>query len=270
MDSPLRIAIHGAAGRMGRALIQAALADPRLRLAAALERPGAPQLGADAAVLAGLPPCGVNLTDDVRAALPAFEVLVDFSRPEAALAALETCRAAHKAVVIGTTGFSADQKTAIAAAAREIPVCWSANYSVGVNVCFKLLEIAAKTLGEGYDVEIVEAHHRHKVDAPSGTALRMGEIVAAALGRRLDEVAVYGRQGQVGARDGQTIGFASVRGGDVVGDHTVMFLGEGERLEIAHRATSRGNFARGALRAAAWLRGRPPGLYDMRNVLGLD
>ncbi|MDI3261179.1 MAG: 4-hydroxy-tetrahydrodipicolinate reductase [Sinobacteraceae bacterium] len=269
MDSPIRIALHGAAGRMGRALIQAALSDPNLRLVAALERAGAPQLGVDAAALAGLPPCGVTLTADLHAVLPAFEVLVDFSRPEATLAALEMCRGAGKAMVIGTTGFSAAQKAAIAAAAREIPLCLSANYSVGVNVCLKLLEIATKALGEGYDVEIVEAHHRHKVDAPSGTALRMGETVAAAQGHKLDEVAVYGREGQVGVRDARAIGFATVRGGDVVGDHTVMFLGEGERVEIAHRATSRGNFARGALRAAAWLRARPPGLYDMQDVLGL-
>jgi 4-hydroxy-tetrahydrodipicolinate reductase len=270
MPSAIRIAVHGAAGRMGRTLIQAAACEAAVRLGAALERPGAVELGADAGTLAGLPPVGVVVSDDLHATLAQFDVLVDFTRPEATLAALDLCRAAGKAAVIGTTGFSGGQIAQIAAAAREIPVCLSANYSVGVNVCLKLLEIAAKSLGEGYDVEIVEAHHRHKVDAPSGTALRMGETVAAALGRPLDEVAVYGRQGHTGARKLHTIGFATVRGGDVVGDHTVLFLGEGERVEIAHKASSRSNFARGALRAAVWLYGRAPGLYDMGDVLGLN
>jgi len=268
MTHQTRVAILGAAGRMGRALIQSIPAEPGLRFAAAVDRAGAPELGRDAAVLAGLPESGVLLGADLAVALPGVDVVIDFTRPDGTMAALEACLKQGKALVIGTTGLDAEQKAAIAAAARSIPVCFSANYSVGVNLCLQLLRTAALTLGEAYDVEIVEAHHKHKVDAPSGTALRMGEAVAEALGRKLEDVAVYGREGHTGARDGRTIGFATVRGGDVVGDHTVMFLGEGERVEISHKASSRSNFARGALRAAAWLNGRPAGLYDMRDVLG--
>lgn len=254
---------------MGHALIQSLAAEPQARLAAALDRPGCADLGRDAAVLAGLPESGVLLGADLAAALIGADVAIDFTRPEGTMAALEACLRQRKALVIGTTGLGAEQRAAIAEAAKSIPVCFSANYSVGVNLCLRLLRIAAQTLGEGYDVEIVEAHHRHKVDAPSGTALRMGEAVADALGRKLEDCAVYGREGQTGARDGNTIGFATVRGGDVVGDHTVMFLGEGERVEITHKASSRTNFARGALRAAVWLGSRPAGLYDMQDVLGL-
>ena len=264
-----RVAILGAAGRMGRALIQTLAAEPQASLAAALDRAGAADLGRDASVLAGLPESSVLLGADLAAALPGVDVVIDFTRPDGTMAALQACLDQRKALVIGTTGLDAEQKAAIAEAAKTIPVCFSANYSVGVNVCLRLLRIAAQTLGEGYDVEIVEAHHRHKVDAPSGTALRMGEAVADALGRKLEDCAVYGREGHTGARDGNTIGFATVRGGDVVGDHTVMFLGEGERVEISHKASSRTNFARGALRAAVWLAGRPAGLYDMQDVLGL-
>ncbi|HZR36226.1 MAG TPA: 4-hydroxy-tetrahydrodipicolinate reductase [Nevskia sp.] len=264
-----RVAILGAAGRMGRALIQSIPAEPGLRLAAAVDRAGAPELGRDAAALAGLPESGVPLGADLAAALAGADVVIDFTRPDGTMAALEACVQQKRALVIGTTGLNAEQKGAIAAAARSIPVCFSANYSVGVNLCLQLLRTAALTLGNDYDVEIVEAHHKHKVDAPSGTALRMGEAVAEALGRKLEDVAVYGREGHTGARDGRTIGFATVRGGDVVGDHTVMFLGEGERVEISHKASSRTNFARGALRAAAWLAGKPAGLYDMQDVLGL-
>lgn len=264
-----RVAILGAAGRMGRALIQTLAAEPQASLAAALDRAGAADLGRDASALAGLPESGVLLGADLPAALPSVDVVIDFTRPDGTMAALEACLRQRKALVIGTTGLDAEQKAAIAEAAKIVPVCFSANYSVGVNVCLRLLRIAAQTLGEGYDVEIVEAHHRHKVDAPSGTALRMGEAVADALGRKLEDCAVYGREGHTGARDGNTIGFATVRGGDVVGDHTVMFLGEGERVEISHKASSRTNFARGALRAAVWLAGQPAGLYDMQDVLGL-
>ena len=264
-----RVAILGAAGRMGRALIQSLPAEPQAQFAAALGRAGSAELGRDAAVLAGLPQSGVRLTSDLAAALPGVDVVVDFTRPDGAMQALQACLDQRKALVIGTTGFSAAQKAAIADAARSIPICLSANYSVGVNVCLRLLRIAAQSLGEGYDVEIVEAHHRNKVDAPSGTALRMGEAVADALGRKLEDCAVYGREGQTGARDRNTIGFATVRGGDVVGDHTVMFLGEGERVEITHKASNRSNFARGALRAAVWLAARPAGMYDMQDVLGL-
>ena len=270
MTNPTRVAILGAAGRMGRALIQSLAAEPGLKLGAALEHPASPELGRDAAALAGLEPAGVLISADLQSALPAFDVLLDFTRPEGTLKALAVCAAAGKAMVIGTTGFSAEQKTALEEAARRMPVCLSANYSVGVNVSLRLLELAAKALGPGYDVEIVEAHHHHKVDAPSGTALRMGEAVAAGLGRKLADCAVYSREGITGERKPGTIGFAAVRGGDVVGDHTVMFLGDGERVEIAHKASSRANFARGALRAAAWLAGKPAGLYDMRQVLGLS
>lgn len=269
MTQPLRIAILGASGRMGRALIEASLRDPGLRLAAAIERSGSASLGTDAGQLVGAAATGVSIGDDLARALSDAALLIDFTQPAATLAALPRCVAAGTALVIGTTGFTPEQKAQIADAARSIPVCIAANYSIGVNVCLKLLELAAAALGPGYDVEIVEAHHRHKVDAPSGTALAMGEAVAKALGRDLREHAVYARQGQTGARDANAIGFATIRGGDVVGDHSVLFLGEGERVEIAHRASNRSNFAVGALRAAGWLAGRPPGLYSMRDVLGL-
>jgi 4-hydroxy-tetrahydrodipicolinate reductase len=269
MTTPTRIAILGASGRMGRALIESAATMPQLQLTAALAPPGTPGFGSDAAAFAGLPPCGIEIGDDLAAAAAAADVLIDFSRPEGTLAALEVCVAQGRGMVIGTTGFDAGQKARIAAAAQRIPLCMAANFSVGVNVCLRLLALAAQALGDDYDVEVVEAHHRHKVDAPSGTALRMGEAVAAALGRSLDECAVYARQGHTGAREAGKIGFATVRGGDVVGDHTVMFLGDGERVEITHKASSRGNFARGALRAALWLRGRAAGRYEMSDVLGL-
>ena len=269
MNSPVRIAVFGATGRMGRAIIQAAALNAAVKLTVALDRAGDPLLGQDAATQAGLPACGVNVTDDLTNVLADFDVLIDFSRPEGTLAALPLCAQHGKAMVIGTTGFTPEQKAQIAAQARNIPVCLSANFSVGVNVTLKLLELAAKALGGDYDVEIVEAHHRHKVDAPSGTALRMGEAVAAGLDCKLEDCAVYERYGDTGARKPGAIGFATVRGGDVVGDHSVLFLGEGERVEISHKATSRMNFSGGAVRAAAWLRGRGPGLYEMKDVLGL-
>ncbi len=269
MSNPVRVAILGATGRMGHALIKTTAQMPELRLAAAVALRGSPGFGSDAGSLAGLAPVGVTVADDLVAAVAAADVLVDFSRPDGTLAALDACVAQGKAMVIGTTGFNAAQKERIALASRSIPLCMAANFSVGVNVCLRLLELAAQTLGDDYDVEIVEAHHRHKVDAPSGTALRMGEAVAGALGRRLEDCAVYTREGHTGARARAKIGFATVRGGDVVGDHTVMFLGDGERVEIAHKASSRSNFARGAMRAAAWLYGRAPGRYEMRDVLGL-
>jgi 4-hydroxy-tetrahydrodipicolinate reductase len=255
---------------MGRALIQSTLQDRSLELVAAVVRGGDPAIGTDAAATVGGPACGIRITDDLSAAIAAADAVIDFTRPLATLTALAACTAAGKPLVIGTTGFSTEQKLAIQQVATRIPLCLAANYSIGVNVCLQLLENAAQALGDGYDVEIVEAHHRHKVDAPSGTALAMGEVVAAVLGRDLSQDAIYGRQGQTGARDARTIGFATVRGGDVVGDHTVMFLGDGERVEISHKASSRSNFARGALRAAAWLAdGRSPGLYTMKQVLGL-
>jgi len=263
-----RIAIHGAAGRMGRAVIQAALAMDGIKLVAAIDRQDNPELGEDVGSVVGQADVGVSVGYSIDPAAEPFEVLVDFTQPEATLSALELCRANKKAMVIGTTGFTPAERDIIAAAARDIAICTAANFSIGVNVVLALLGDAARLLGEAYDVEVVEAHHKHKTDAPSGTALAMGEEVAQALGRSLKECAVYGRQGQTGARSRRAIGFATVRGGDVIGDHTVMFLGDGERVEISHKATSRLNFAQGALRAAAWIAGRKPGLYTMQDVLG--
>lgn len=267
--SSLRIGIHGATGRMGHALIQAVAAAEGARLAAAIAPVGTPGYGLDAGSMVGLPAAEISVHHDLAAAIAGLDVLIDFTRPEGTLAALALCQQQGKALVIGTTGFTPEQKAAIAAAATQIPIVLAANFSIGVNVVLKLLEQAGKLLNEGYDVEIVEAHHRHKVDAPSGTALRMGEAVAVGLGRDLKTCAVYERYGHTGAREAQTIGFSTVRGGDVVGDHSVLFLGDGERVEIAHKATSRMNFARGAVRAAQWLASAKPGLYDMPDVLGL-
>ena len=265
----IRIAILGAAGRMGRALIATVAATPGASLSAAIDRAAAAEIGMDAGALAGLAPLGVAVSSDLAAALAVSDVLIDFTRPEATLAAIAACKAAGKPIVSGTTGFTPEQKLLIDAATREIALCQAANFSVGLNVLLKLVEDAARTLGDAYDVEIVEAHHRHKVDAPSGTALALGEAAAAGLQRNLKQVAIYGREGHTGARETQTIGFATVRGGDVIGDHTVMYLGEGERLELSHKASSRGNFAGGAVRAALWLAGKPVGSYSMRDVLGL-
>lgn len=265
MTTP-RLAVLGAAGRMGRAVIQAAHS-AGLPLGAAFERDGAPDLQRDASELAGLPPSGVRIGADLSAAAGSFEVLVDFTRPEGTLAALDACVAQGKAMVIGTTGFTAEQQAAIDIAAQRIAIVKAGNFSLGVNLCLQLLETAAAALGGAFDVEIVEAHHKHKVDAPSGTALMMGEAVARGAGKVLAEHAVYERYGHTGARPAGAIGFSTVRGGDVVGDHTVMFLGDGERVEITHKASSRLNFAHGAVRAAGWVAGRAPGLYDMRDVL---
>ncbi len=265
----IRIAILGAAGRMGRALIATVAATPGAVLSAAIDRAGAAELGTDAGMLAGVSPLGVSVSTDLAAALAISDVLIDFTRPEGTLAAIAACRKAGKPMVIGTTGFTPEQKALIAEASQEIAVCQAANFSVGVNVLLKLVEDAARTLGDAYDVEIVEAHHRHKVDAPSGTALALGEAAATGLKRNLKEVAIYGREGHTGPRETQTIGFATVRGGDVIGDHTVMYLGDGERVELTHKASSRGNFAGGAVRAALWLKGQPAGSYSMRNVLAL-
>lgn len=253
---------------MGHALLEATIGDPELQLHAALDREHSPQLGRDAGELFGAP-CGIKVGDDLAAALQGANVLVDFTRPEASMAYLEACRRAGVGMVIGTTGFSLAQKEAIAAAAKDIPVVFAPNMSVGVNLLIDLVQAAAKVLAEGYDIEIIEAHHRHKVDAPSGTALRLGEAAAAALGRDLAQCAVYGREGVTGERDPSTIGFATVRGGDVVGDHTVLFAGIGERVELTHKASSRATFALGALRAAKFLAGKKSGLFDMRDVLSL-
>jgi 4-hydroxy-tetrahydrodipicolinate reductase len=264
----LNVAVAGSSGRMGRAVIEAVLGLSDARLVAALEPKGNAHIGRDAGEAAGKP-CGIKISDDIESAIAGSNVLVDFTRPEGTLAHLEACRKQGVGLVIGTTGFSPGQKKTIENAAREIAIAMAPNFSVGVNVALKLIEVAAKTLGKGYDVEVLEAHHRHKVDAPSGTALRMGEVAAQALGRDLAQCAVFGREGVTGERKDETIGFATVRGGDIVGDHTVMLVGSGERLEITHRAWSRANYAQGALRAARFILGRKAGFYDMWDVLGL-
>jgi 4-hydroxy-tetrahydrodipicolinate reductase len=267
--TPMRIAIAGSAGRMGCTLIEAVLADPELALAAALEQPGHPALGRDAGEAIGKT-AGVAIAHDVDRALGAADALIDFTRPQASLAHLARCEVLGKAMVIGTTGFAAQDQARIARAAERIALVIAPNMAVGVNVVFKLAEMAARALGDGYDVEIVEAHHRHKVDAPSGTALKLGEMVAAALGRDLASCAVHGRHGDTGERDPRAIGFHALRGGDIVGEHTVLFAGSGERVEVSVRSSSRMTYALGALRAAKYLRGRAPGRYDMFDVLGLS
>jgi len=265
----IRVAIAGAGGRMGRALIQAVSDSPGLRVSVATERPDSPFLGQDAGLVAGRGPLGVLLGADLAAVLPDFDVLVDFTSPVSSLRHLELCVAGRRRLVLGTTGFDEAGRAAIQAAAAETAIVFAPNMSVGVNLCFKLLAIAAKVMGEEADIEIIEAHHRHKVDAPSGTALRMGEVVAEALGRQLQEVAVYGRHGQTGPRPRQAIGFETIRAGDVVGEHSVWFATEGERVEIAHKASSRLTFAQGAARATRWIMDQPSGVYDMQDVLGL-
>ena len=268
VGQPLRVAVAGASGRMGRTLIEAIADADDMMLAGALDVATSPTLGQDASAFLGRGGAAL-VTADLRSGLANAQVLIDFTRPEGTLAHLAVCRELGVKAVIGTTGFSDAQKAQIAEHARHIAVLMAPNMSVGVNVVLKLLDMAARALNEGYDIEIVEAHHRHKVDAPSGTALKMGEVVAAALGRELSECAVYGREGVTGARDPSTIGFATVRGGDIVGDHTVLFAGTGERIEITHRASSRATYAQGSLRAARFLAGRASGLYDMDDVLGI-
>lgn len=263
-----RVAVAGATGRMGQMLIEAVRASGDCALAGALDRADSPALGQDAGTFAGWT-SGVPVTADLAAGLQNAQVLIDFTRPEATLAHLAACRAKGAALVIGTTGFSDAQKAEIAAAAKDIAIVMAPNMSVGVNVTFKLLEMAAKALSTGYDIEVIEAHHRHKVDAPSGTALKMGEVLAEALGRDLEDCAVYERHGHTGERDPSTIGFATIRGGDIVGDHTVLFAGTGERIEISHKAGSRAGYAQGSLRAVRFLAGKPAGLYDMFDVLNL-
>ncbi len=253
---------------MGRMLIEAILKGEGVVLGAAFDVPGSPAIGKNAGELVGMA-SDVLVTDDVAAGLKLIDVLIDFTRPQGTLVHLELCRQAGVGMVIGTTGFEADGKALIADAARDIPVVFAPNMAVGVNVVFKLLDMAARIMNQGYDIEVVEAHHRMKIDAPSGTALRMGEVVAAALGRDLEDCAIYGREGVTGERDPSTIGFATVRGGDIVGDHTVMFCGIGERVEITHKASSRMPYALGSLRAARFMAGRKNGLFDMQDVLGL-
>jgi 4-hydroxy-tetrahydrodipicolinate reductase len=264
----LRIAIAGASGRMGRMLVEAVLAAPDLQLAGALDIAGSPALGQDAGAFAGRS-TGVAITSDLVAGLRAAQVLIDFTRPEGTLAHLAVCQAHGVKAVIGTTGFSPAQKAAITAHAAHIAIVLAPNMSVGVNVVLKLLDQAARALQQGYDIEVIEAHHRHKVDAPSGTALQMGEVLAAALGRKLADCAVYAREGVTGERDPSTIGFSAIRGGDIIGDHTVLFAGTGERIEISHKSSSRAGYAQGSLRAARFLAAHATGLFDMNDVLGL-
>ncbi|MBA8870616.1 4-hydroxy-tetrahydrodipicolinate reductase [Pantoea agglomerans] len=266
----IRIAIVGAPGRMGRNLIQATQQAEGAELGAALARPGSSLTGSDAGELAGIGKNGIIIADDLRAVINDFDVLVDFTRPEGTLEYMAICREQGKAMVIGTTGFDEAGKGAIRAAAEDIPIVFAANFSVGVNLVLKLLEKAAKVMGEYADIEIVEAHHRHKVDAPSGTALAMGEAIADAMQWKLDEHAVYTREGHTGERQPQSIGFATVRAGDIVGEHTAMFADIGERVEITHKASSRMTFANGAVKSALWLKDKKSGLFDMRDVLDLS
>ncbi len=264
----LKVVIAGCSGRMGHALLEAVFADPELVLHSALDRPDSLQIGRDAGEQFGKK-TGVLISHDVDVALKGADVLVDFTRPEPSLIYLAACQKNGVNMVIGTTGFTAEQKTVIANAAKNISVVFAPNMSVGVTLLISLVQAAAKVLNQGYDIEVIEAHHRHKVDAPSGTALRLGEAAASALGRNLDECAIYGREGVTGERDPNTIGFATVRGGDVVGDHTVLFAGLGERVELTHKASSRATFALGALRAGKFMQGKRSGLFDMQDVLSL-
>ena len=263
-----KIAIAGASGRMGHMLIEAVQAADDCVLTGALDVAASPAVGADAGAFAGHP-TGVLITSDIRQGLQSSQVVIDFTRPEGTLAHLQVCRELGVAAVIGTTGFTDAQKAEIATIARDIPIMMAPNMSVGVNVTLKLLEMAAKALATGYDIEIVEAHHRYKVDAPSGTALKMGEVIAGALGRDLKDCAVYAREGVTGERDPSSIGFATIRGGDIVGDHTVLFAGTGERIEISHKSSSRATYAQGSLRAVRFLATQKSGLFDMFDVLGL-
>jgi len=264
----LNIAVAGASGRMGHMLIEAILQAEDAQLAGALDIEEAPSVGSDAAAFLGKP-SGVTISSDLLSALANADYLIDFTRPEGTLKHLEYCAAHGIKMIIGTTGFDEAGKAAIAAAAQKTAIVFAPNMSVGVNVTMKLLEMAAKSFAEGYDIEIIEAHHRHKVDAPSGTALKMGEVIAGALGRDLKKVGVFAREGVTGERDPSSIGFATIRGGDIVGDHTVLFAGIGERVEISHKSSSRVTYAHGSLRAARFLTDKKTGLYDMQDVLGL-
>ena len=268
-DTPLRVCIAGASGRMGHMLIEAVLATDDCVLSGALDMPGHPSIGTDATAFMGRE-SGVRVAADLREGLQGSDVLIDFTRPEGTLAHVAACRSLGVKVVIGTTGLTDAHKSAIADAAADIAIMLAPNMSVGVNVTLRLLQMAAQSLATGYDIEIIEAHHRHKVDAPSGTALKMGEVIAAATGRTLAECAVYAREGVTGERDPSTIGFSAIRGGDIVGDHTVLFAGIGERIEITHKSSSRVSYAQGSLRAARFLRNKPTGLFDMFDVLGFN
>lgn len=266
----VKVAVTGSAGRMGKTLVTAIQETDGVELSAAIERPGLSVIGVDAGEVAGIGKAGVQIVADLSQVMDRFDLLLDFTVVEATLSNLALCQRAGKQMVIGTTGFEESQKQLLQQSSDDIAIVFAPNMSVGVNVTFKLLEIAAKIFGDDVDIEVIELHHRHKVDAPSGTALRMGEVIAKVLGRDLDKVALFGREGITGERKAGTIGFASIRAGDAVGEHTVLFAGEGERLEISHKAHSRMNFAKGALRAALWLRDVDSGLFDMQDVLGIS
>ncbi len=265
----MRVAVIGAAGRMGKILIEASVLAEDVIFSAAVVSPGSSLVGVDVGELAGVGKQGVLAADNIEDVADQFDVLIDFTSPELTMQNVETCKRLGKKIVIGTTGLDDDQKALLDVAAKDMAIVFAPNMSVGVNLTFKLLELAAKVLGDDVDIEIVEAHHRHKKDAPSGTALRMGEVVADTLGRDLKECAVYGREGITGERDAKTIGFETIRAGDIVGEHTVMFAGLGERVEITHKASSRMTFAKGAVRASSWLKAHDCGLFDMQDVLDL-
>ena len=266
----MRIAVVGASGRMGLCLIKAAALAKNAELAVAVSRPESLAIGRDAGELAGISVVGIKVVGDLASVVDQFDVLIDFTRPDASMDFIKICREAGKKLVIGTTGYSDAQKALITEAAKDVAIVMAPNMSVGVNLSLKLLEMTAKVMGEYTDIEVIEAHHRHKVDAPSGTALRMGEVIADALGQNLKDCAIYGREGNTGERDRKTIGFSTIRAGDIVGEHTVMFADDGERVEITHKATSRMTFANGAVRAAVWLADKDSGLFDMQDVLGLS
>ena len=264
----VKIAVCGAAGRMGQRIIVAAV-EAGCTVSGALERPGYPHLGQDAGLIAGCGALGVAISDDLNAVVAGCDVLIDFTTPKVSLKNLEVCGLKGKAIVIGSTGFTPEERTLAAELARDIPCVLAPNMSVGVNVCFKVLKDVAKTLGDDFDVEIVELHHNKKKDSPSGTAVRMGEVVAEALGRDYNKVANFHREGICGERSKEEIGMQTVRGGDIIGEHTVYFIGQGERIEITHRAMTRDMFSRGSVRAAQWVVSQQPGIYDMQDVLGL-
>ncbi|WP_041421781.1 4-hydroxy-tetrahydrodipicolinate reductase [Shewanella sediminis] len=270
MSEPVRVAITGGSGRMGRTLIEAARQQPSILLGAAIERAGSTLIGVDAGELAGVGAMNVAITDSLDKVVDDFDILIDFTSPEASIVHTDWCARNGKAIVIGTTGFNHAQKEQISAYSESTPIVMAPNMAVGVNLMWKLLEVAAKVMGDYTDIEIIEGHHRYKKDAPSGTALKMGEVIAEALGRDLEKCAEYGREGITGERDRETIGFSTIRAGDLVGEHTAMFADIGERIEITHKASSRMTFANGAMRAASWLAEEDPGLYDMQQVLGLN
>ncbi|MCX7102788.1 MAG: 4-hydroxy-tetrahydrodipicolinate reductase [Methylobacter sp.] len=266
----MRIAVVGVSGRMGLCLIKSVTLTRNAELTVAVSRPDSLSIGRDAGELAGISVLGIKVVDNLSSVVDQFDVLIDFTRPDASMEFIEICRQAGKKMVIGTTGYSNIQKALITEAAKNVAIVMAPNMSIGVNLSLKLLEMTAKIMGDYTDIEVIEAHHRHKVDAPSGTALRMGEVIADALGRDLKDCAIYGREGNTGERDRKTIGFSTIRAGDIVGEHTVMFADDGERVEITHKATSRMTFANGAVRAAIWLANKNSGLYDMQDVLGLS